>query len=97
LIYCSNIKFIKLYEVSNFHSFFQKYVWAYSNYLGLNKNLIITSPKQRKIFLEKSLSHISDYTGDDEQYGWAESLLEGEFYPLTLKEILNRLLKINFL
>lgn len=82
---CSNIKLSNYIEVSNFHSFFQKYVWAYSNYLELNKNLTITSPKQRKIFLEKSLSHISDYTGDDEQYGWAESLLEGEFYPLTPK------------
>ncbi|SFD05377.1 ATP-dependent helicase [Clostridium uliginosum] len=72
-------------EISNFHSFFQKYVWAYSNYLGLNANLIITSPKQRKIYFEEALSHISDYTGEDEQYAWVDSLLEGDFYPITPK------------
>ncbi|ARC83767.1 phoH-like family protein [Clostridium argentinense CDC 2741] len=80
-----NIKLSSYIEVSNFHSFFQKYVWSYSNYLSLTKNLIITSPKQRRLHLERALSQISDYTGDDNQYGWVESLLEGEFYPLTPK------------
>ncbi|MBB6215069.1 superfamily I DNA/RNA helicase [Anaerosolibacter carboniphilus] len=76
----------KYIEITNFHSFFQKYVWAYNKYLGLNENLMIASPKQRRKLLTEKLSYISDYSGeDDDQYGWVESLLEGEFYPLTHK------------
>lgn len=73
-------------EITNFHSFFQKYVWAYSRYLGLKENLLIMSPKQRKEKLKNKLSFISDYDGDNkEQYEWAEALLEGDFRPLTNK------------
>lgn len=80
---CHNDKKIKKYiEVTNFHSFFQKYVWAYSKYIGLDENLIITSTKQRKEILDEKLSFILKYTGDKYQYGWIDSLLEGELYPL---------------
>lgn len=73
-------------EVTNFHSLFQKYVWAYSKYLGLNENLTVSSPRQRKKLLDEKLAYISDYNKDDEvQYEWVEPLLEGEFYPLTPK------------
>jgi len=72
-------------EITNFHSFFQKYVWAYSKYIGLNQDLIITSPKQRKKILDSRLSSISKYTADNDQYRWIDSLLDGEFYPLTYK------------
>ncbi|WP_265447951.1 UvrD-helicase domain-containing protein [Acetivibrio straminisolvens] len=76
----------KYIEITNFHSFFQKYVWAYSRYLGLKENLIIMSSKQRREKLKNKLSFISDYDGDNnEQYEWAEALLEGDFRPLTNK------------
>lgn len=81
LCYSDN-KLKKHIEITNFHSFFQKYVWAYSKYIGLNQDLIITSPKQRKKILDERLSYINKYTGDDYQYSWIDSLLEGEFYPL---------------
>lgn len=70
-------------EITNFHSFFQKYVWAYSKYMGLEEELIITSPKQRGNLLIERLKFIKEYTGDKYQYSWVDSLLEGEFYPLT--------------
>ncbi|SHH13253.1 UvrD-helicase domain-containing protein [Tepidibacter thalassicus] len=81
----NNINFQKFIEISNFHSFFQKYVWAYSKYLGLKEDLNILSPKQRKFMLSNEFIKIQAYDGDDKQYEWAESLLEGEFYPLTYK------------
>lgn len=81
-----DVNWDKYVEITNFHSFFQKYVWAYSRYLGLKENLIIMSPKQRREALKNKLSFISEYDGDDkEQYEWAESLLEGDFRPLTYK------------
>lgn len=73
----------KYIEITNFHSLFQKYVWAYSNYLGIDKNISIISSKQRKALLGNKLSNIDVYNGDDVQYSWAESLLEGTVYPLT--------------
>lgn len=80
---CHNDKQIKKHiEITNFHSFFQKYVWAYSKYIGLDEDLIITSTKQRKKMLDEKLSFIPKYTGDKYQYDWIDSLLEGELYPL---------------
>lgn len=78
----SDNNFKRYIEITNFHSFFQKYVWAYSKYIGLNQDLIITSPKQRKKILDERLSVINNYTGDYYQHSWIDSLLEGEFYPL---------------
>jgi DNA helicase-2/ATP-dependent DNA helicase PcrA len=83
----NNINLSRGIEITNFHSFFQRYVWAYSNYLGLKEKLIIVSPKQRREQLSKGLSLIPDFDiNDEDQYNWAESLLEGEFYPLTYKK-----------
>ena len=80
----NDVKWDKYIEITNFHSFFQKYVWAYSNYLGLKDNLIIMSTKQRKEILKDKLSFIPEYDGDNnDQYNWVESLLEGDFRPLT--------------
>ena len=51
--------------------------------MGLEEDLIITSPKQRGNLLKERLEFIEGYTGDKYQYSWVDSLLEGEFYPLT--------------
>lgn len=81
-----DVNWDKYIEITNFHSFFQKYVWAYSRYLGLKENLIIMSPKQRKEILQKKFSVIPEYkVNNGEQYDWAEALLEGDFRPLTYK------------
>lgn len=81
-----DINWDKYIEITNFHSFFQKYVWAYSRFLGLKEELIIMSTKQRREIFKSRLSVIPEYDGDDrEQYEWAESLLEGDFRPLTYK------------
>lgn len=104
------LRFEKYIEITNFHSFFQKYIWSYNRYLGLGDELIITSPKQREILLKNALEDIKKYEGDSDQYNWAEALLEGEFYPYTYagnikpsvkklipyKEIIkNRIIEIN--
>ena len=79
-----DVNWDKYIEITNFHSFFQKYVWAYSKYLGLKETLIIMSPKQRKEVLQEKFLAISEYdVNDNVLYGWAESLLEGDFRPLT--------------
>lgn len=51
-------KFSDMIEISNFHSFFQKYVWAYSSYLGLGNNLIIVSPNERIRLIKEKLTFI---------------------------------------
>jgi len=38
---------LKLMEITNFHSFFQKYVWAYRSYLGLPSELNMVCPQTR--------------------------------------------------
>lgn len=82
----NNINWDKYIEITNFHSFFQKYVWAYSKFLGLKENLIIMSPKQRREKIKNKLSFIPDFDGDNnEQYEWVEALLEGDYRPLTNK------------
>jgi len=79
-----DINWGKYIEITNFHSFFQKYVWAYSKYLGLKENLIIMSPKQRREILQGKFSTIPGYDiNNKDQYDWAETLLEGDFTPLT--------------
>src|SRR5690606_13784629 len=79
-----DVNWDKYIEITNFHSFFQKYVWAYSKYLGLKDNLIILSPKKRKEILTEKFSTISGYDrNDDHLYNWAEALLEGDFRPKT--------------
>lgn len=81
-----DVNWDKYIEIINFHSFFQKYVWAYSKYLGLKETLIIMSPKQRKEVLQKKFSVIPEYkVNNRDQYDWAEALLEGDFRPLTYK------------
>lgn len=79
------INFKKYIEITNFHSFFQKYVWAYSKYLGLKEEMQVLSTKQRRNRFKAELSSIKDYKDDDDQFEWVDSLLEGEFYPLTTK------------
>ena len=81
-----DIDWDKYIEITNFHSFFQRYVWAYSRYLGLKENLIIMSPKQRRETLNNKLSCIPNYNRENnDQYNWVESLLEGDFRPLTYR------------
>ncbi|WPC42387.1 ATP-dependent helicase [Clostridium sp. JS66] len=45
-------------EILNFHSFFQRYVWAYSCFLGLGNNLIIVSPNERKKLIKERINFI---------------------------------------
>lgn len=79
-----DVNWEKYIEITNFHSFFKKYVWVYSKYLGLKENLIIMSPRQREEILKKKFLAIPEYdVNNDILYGWAESLLEGDFRPLT--------------
>lgn len=46
----------KRIEITNFHSFFRKKVWAFRTYLGLPLNLEIISPEERYNALESFIS-----------------------------------------
>jgi len=67
-------------EITNFHSFFQKYVWAYSKYLGLKNDLFIVSPEQRKQQLKEKLGFINwDELGKKQEpklIEWIDNILE---------------------
>lgn len=78
-------RYIKNIEVSNYHSFFKKYVWAYSEYLNLGKNLSIVSSKQAKKIYDDICKDIKGYEIEEksyaDQYKWMDSLLEDEYIP----------------
>jgi len=72
----------QLIEISNFHAFYQKYIWAYKLKLGLpNVDLKIPSEKQRKELLNHYIKDVPDFNVDiDEHFEWADSLLELDLY-----------------
>lgn len=78
-------KYIKHIEVNNYHSFFKKYVWAYSQYLNLGKTLSIVSSKQAKGIYDDICKDIKGYEIEKksyaDQYKWMDSLLEDEYIP----------------
>jgi len=47
-VFASDSKKLKQVEITNFHSFFQKYVWAYRSYLGLPLELDLVWPQKRQ-------------------------------------------------
>lgn len=70
-------------EILNFHSFFQKYVWAYSCFLGLGNNLIIVSPNERKKLIKEKINFINwDDFGEKHKkkeatlIDWIDNILE---------------------
>ena len=70
-------------EITNFHSFFQKYIWAYKSRIGLHsEELLIASSIQRKKFLKKYLKDNIEIDYDcNIQMEWADNLLEVDIYP----------------
>lgn len=73
-------KYSSKIEISNFHSFFQKYVWAYSSYLGLGNNLTIVSPNERRKLIIERLTFIN-WQGlgpkqEQRVIEWIEDILE---------------------
>jgi len=64
-VFASDREKLKQIEITNFHSFFQKYVWAYRSYLGLPLELNLVWPKKRQKQIRgilSKLAHISDET-----------------------------------
>jgi len=47
-VFASDREKLKQAEITNFHSFFQKYVWAYRSYLGLPLVLNLVWPRKRQ-------------------------------------------------
>lgn len=77
------INYKKYIEISNYHSFYQKYIWAYSNYLNLPSDLIITPPSKRKRLVADFLLEKNINTPTVAQIGWASDLLDGDFRPVN--------------
>ena len=72
----------KLIEISNFHAFYQKYIWAYKLKLGFpNLELRIPSEKQRKELLNHYLCDIDGFDASiDEHFEWVDSILEVDLF-----------------
>lgn len=74
-------KYEKNIEISNYHSFYQKYIWAYSKYLDMPSNLIITAPSKRRTLISNFLMEKGVLLPTKAQIDWATDLLEGDFRP----------------
>ncbi len=59
-VFSSDREKLKQIEITNFHSFFQKYVWAYRSYLGLPLDLDLICPQKRNKQIRSFLSNISN-------------------------------------
>ncbi|WP_252244012.1 ATP-dependent helicase [Clostridium sp. ZBS14] len=84
------VNYEKYIEITNYHSFYQKYIWAYSNYLDLPSNINIISPMKRKELIRKFIMQRGIASPTEAQINWATDLLEGDFRPQTksrLKEV----------
>lgn len=68
-------------EISNYHSFYQKYIWAYSKYLDMPSDLTITAPSKRRILIANFLKQKGLLNPTTAQVEWATDLLEGDFRP----------------
>ncbi len=60
IVFASNREKLKQIEITNFHSFFQKYVWAYRSYLGLPLELNLVWPQKRQKQIRSILSSLSN-------------------------------------
>ncbi len=79
------VNYEKYIDISNYHSFYQKYIWAYSMYLGMQSNLKITPPLERKILISNFLKEKGIESPTDAQIGWTSDLLEGDFRPTNTR------------
>lgn len=77
---------IKNIEITNYHAFYQKYIWAYSRFLGLTSNLTLVSEYTRKNQIRKILEDLGVNDIKDSQIKWAIDLLEGDFKPTKGKK-----------
>jgi len=59
-IFASDIEKLKKIEITNFHSFFQKYVWAYRSYLNLPLELNLVWPQKRQKQIRNIFSSLSN-------------------------------------
>jgi DNA helicase-2/ATP-dependent DNA helicase PcrA len=55
-VFVSDREKLKQIEITNFHSFFQKYVWAYRDYLGLPPELNLVWPQKRQKQIRSTIS-----------------------------------------
>ncbi|WP_111931436.1 ATP-dependent helicase [Clostridium tertium] len=81
------LKYDKFIEITNYHSFYQKYIWAYSKYLGLPDSISIISPSKRKDLIIKFLIENGVTNPTEAQINWATDLLEGDFRPQNKKKL----------
>ena len=81
------LKYDKFIEITNYHSFYQKYIWTYSNYLGLPDSISIISPSKRKFLIIKFLIENGVTNPTEAQINWATDLLEGDFRPQNKKKL----------
>lgn len=81
------VNYEKYIEITNYHSFYQKYIWAYSEYLGLPSNINIMSPTNRKNEIKKFLIQKGIANPTESQINWATDLLEGDFRPESKKKL----------
>jgi len=81
------INYEKYIEITNYHSFYQKYIWAYSEYLGLTSNVNIMSPINRKKAIKEFLIEKGIANPTESQINWATDLLEGDFRPENKKKL----------
>lgn len=87
------VNYEKYIEITNYHSFYQKYIWAYSEYLGLPSSINIMSPMNRKKAIKEFLIQKGIANPTESQINWATDLLEGDFSPQNKKK-LNEVKKI---
>jgi superfamily I DNA/RNA helicase len=59
-VFASDREKLKQIEITNFHSFFQKYVWPYRSYLGLPLELNLVWPQKRQKQIRSILSSSSN-------------------------------------
>lgn len=81
------LKYQKFIEITNYHSFYQKYIWTYTNYLGLPDSISITSPSKRRSLIIKFLIENGVANPTEAQINWATDLLEGDFRPQNKKKL----------
>lgn len=75
-VFASDREKLKQIEITNFHSFFQKYVWAYRSYLGLPLELSLVWPQKRQKQIRSILSSFSNSSPKDKDIDALSSCLE---------------------
>lgn len=82
-----------LIEITNFHSFYQKYLWAYSNKLGFDtSNLIIVSENLRRKLFAEIFADLGVYDVEDyDHFTWADNLLEENLFSIMSPKVKKKL------